>query len=68
MDGISNQIIAIASQQQSVQLAQSVQIYVLHQAMETQQASVQTLLQASPIGPQPLAVSGSLGTRFNALA
>lgn len=68
MDGISNQIIAIASQMQSARLAQSVQIYVLHQAMDMQQTSVQTLLQPSPIGPQPLASSGSLGTRFNALA
>lgn len=67
MDGISNQIIAMASQQQSAQLAQSVQIYVLHQAMETQQASVQILLPPA-VGPQPLATSGSLGTRFNALA
>lgn len=68
MDGISKQIIAIASQLPSARLAQSVQIYVLHQAMDMQQASVQTLLQPTAIGNQPLATSGSLGTRFNALA
>lgn len=67
MDGISNQIIAIASQLQSARLAQNVQVYVLRQAMDMQQASVQILLQPAT-GPQPLAASGSLGTRLNLLA
>ncbi len=67
MDGISNPIIAIASQQQSTQLAQNVQVYVLRKAMDLQQASVQSLLQPAP-GPQPLASSGALGTRLNVFA
>ncbi len=67
MDGISNQIIAIASQLQSARLAQGVQVYVLRQAMDLQQSSVQILLQPST-GPLPLATSGSLGTRLNVLA
>ena len=67
MDGISNPIIAIASQQQSTQLAQNVQVYVLRKAMDLQQASVQSLLQPAT-GPQPLATSGALGTRLNVFA
>jgi hypothetical protein len=67
MDGISNQIMAIAGQLQSAQLAQNVQVFVLRKAMEMQQASVQSLLQPAP-GPQPLATSGALGTRLNVFA
>ncbi|MBI2746587.1 MAG: putative motility protein [Burkholderiales bacterium] len=67
MDGISNQIIAIAGQLQSARLAQNVQVYVLRQAMDMQQSSMQILLQPAT-GPQPLAISGSLGTRLNVLA
>ncbi len=67
MDGLSNQIIAIASQQSSTQLAQGVQVYVLRKAMDLQRASVQSLLQPVP-GPQPLATSGPLGTRLNVFA
>jgi hypothetical protein len=67
MDGISNQIIAIAGQFQSAQLAQNVQVYVLRQALDTQAASVATLLQPAA-GPQPLAPTGSLGTRLNVFA
>ena len=67
MDGISKQIIAIASQLQSARLAQNVQVYVLRQAMDMQQSSVQILLQPAT-GLQPLATSGSLGTRLNVLA
>jgi hypothetical protein len=67
MDGISNQIMAISGQLQSAQLAQNVQIFVLRKAMEMQQASVQSLLQPAP-GPQPLAISGALGTRLNVFA
>lgn len=67
MDGISNQIIAIASQLQSARLGQNVQVYVLRQAMAAQQSTMQTLLQPAT-GPQPLATSGSLGTRLNVLA
>ena len=54
MDGISNQIIAIAGQLQSARLAQNVQVYVLRQAMDMQQSSMQILLQPAT-GPQPLA-------------
>ena len=67
MDGISNQIMAIASQLQSTQLAQNVQVFVLREAMEMQEASVMTLLQPAT-GPQPLATSGSLGTQLNVYA
>ncbi len=66
MDGISHQIIAISSQMASARLAQGVQAFVLREAMEMQEASVMTLLQPAP-GPQPLATSGSLGTRLNVL-
>ncbi len=66
MDGISNQIMAIAGQLQSARLAQNVQVYVLRQARDMQQSTVQTLLQPAT-GPLPLATSGSLGTRLNVL-
>lgn len=66
MDGISKQIIAISSQMASARLAQGVQAFVLRESMEMQEASVMTLLQPAP-GPQPLATSGSLGTRLNVL-
>ena len=49
----------------SAELAQN---SVQGRMLEVQQASVQTLLQPTAIGNQPLATSGSLGTRFNALA
>ncbi len=67
MDGISNQIIAIAGQLQSARLAQNVQVYVLRQAIDMQQSSMQILLQPTT-GPRALATSGSLGTRLNVLA
>jgi hypothetical protein len=67
MDGISNQIIAISSQMAAAKLAQGVQVYVLRQSMEMQEASVMTLLQPAA-GPQPLATSGSLGTQLNVYA
>jgi len=67
MDGISNQIIAISTQMASARLAQGVQAFVLRKAMDMQQSSVQILLQPAT-GPQPLATSGSLGTRLNVLA
>lgn len=67
MDGISKQIIAISSQLASAKLAQGVQVYVLRESMQMQQATLNTLLQPAP-GPQPLATSGALGTRLNVYA
>lgn len=67
MDGISKQIIAIAGQPRLARLAQNVQAYVLRQAMDMQQSSMRILPQAAT-GPQPLAISGSLGTRLDVLA
>ncbi len=67
MDGISNQIISISTQMASAKLAQGVQVFVLRESMEMQEASVMTLLQPAT-GPQPLATSGSLGTQLNVYA
>ena len=67
MDGISNQIIAISTQMASARLAQGVQVYVLRESMEMQEATLSTLLQPAA-GPQPLATSGSLGTQLNVFA
>ena len=67
MDSLANAIVNASVQMQSAQLAQAVQLGVLKKALDMQGAAVQILLQPAT-GPQPLATSGSLGTRLNVLA
>lgn len=65
---LSNSIVNTATAMASSKTADAVNVSMLKKALDTQEATVATLLQALPQAQPSLATSGNLGTQLNTYA